>query len=73
MGDRTRGLYDKFEVKRTDGSSAVGQKHDGCSYFVLDIAHDPHAVPSLRAYAESARADGYEKLADDILMMLTGK
>lgn len=67
MGDRNRGLYDKFFVERTDGSSTPGEKHDGCEYFVLDITHDPHAGPALLAYAESARKDGYELLADDII------
>lgn len=66
MGDKTRGLYDKFTVTRTDGSSEIGGKHEGCGYFVLDMDHDPHAIPALRAYAESARADGYESLADDL-------
>ena len=35
MSDPTRGLYDKFHVRRTDGQSAPGQKHDGCKYFVV--------------------------------------
>lgn len=67
MGDKTRGLYGKFLVERTDGTSALGQKHEGCRYFVLDIDHDPHSGPALLAYAESARKDGYELLADDIM------
>lgn len=66
MGDRTRGLYGKFRIERTDGKSAPGEKHDGCFYFVLDVAHDPHALPALAAYADSARRDGYGMLADDI-------
>lgn len=66
MGDKTRGLYGKFLVSRQDGSSGSGQKHDGCDYFVLDITHDPHAKVALRAYAESARSDGYEVLADEL-------
>ena len=40
MGDPTRGLYDKFYVKRTDGKSEPGQKHENCKYFVLDLTHD---------------------------------
>ena len=66
MGDRQRGLYGKFRVKRTDGSSEVGGKHEGCDYFVLDLTHDPHAIPALRTYAASARNDGYDLLADDL-------
>lgn len=35
--DKKRGLYSKFKVERTDGSSAPGEKHDACEYFVLDL------------------------------------
>lgn len=66
MGDRSRGLFDKFRVDRTDGSDNPGGKHYECEYFVLDLTHDEHARPALRAYAESCRRDGYEKLADDL-------
>lgn len=65
MGDRSRGVYHKFNVERTDGKSAPGQKHDGCFYFVLDCDHDPHARAALQAYAKSCRAE-YPALADDI-------
>lgn len=60
-------MLNKFVVYRTDGTHNAGEKHDGCDYFVLDITHDKHALPALRAYAESARKDGYELLAKDIL------
>ena len=68
MGDKTRGLYSegKFIVSRRDGTDQEGGKHDGCRYFVLDLTHDPHAAPALRSYAVSARADGYELLANDL-------
>lgn len=66
MGDRNRGLYGKFHVWRTDGKSEHGKKHEGCEYFVLDLTHDQHALPALKAYADSARRDGYGLLADDI-------
>lgn len=53
-GDRNRGLYEKFTVSRNDGrDSQDGGKHYGCEYFVLDLDHDPHAVPALIAYAKS--------------------
>lgn len=65
MDKTTTGLFHKFNVERVDGTSAPGQKHDGCDYFVLDLTHDPHALPALRAYAQSCRAD-YPKLADDL-------
>jgi len=69
MGDRTRGIYHKFNVTRTDGKSAPGQKHENCFYFVLDCDHDPHARAALQAYAESCRAD-YPALAVDISNIL---
>lgn len=65
MGDATRGLYKKFEVHRTDGTDAVGCKHYGCEYFVLDLTHDPHARAALAAYAESC-AEDYPLLARDL-------
>lgn len=66
MGDRRKGLFRKFEVYRVDGSDRPGQKHDGCDYFVLDLTHDPHAIPAILAYAASAEQDGYKHLAADL-------
>jgi hypothetical protein len=73
MGDRNRGLYrneegnpGKYDVRRTDGRDAEGEKHHGCSYFVLDLTHDLHGRRAALAYANSARADGYVKLADEL-------
>ena len=66
MGDKTRGLYRKFEVLRTDGTDAPGEKHFGCDYFVLDLTHDPLAIPALRAYAFAAHDAGYVLLAEDL-------
>lgn len=63
--DAERGLYEKYRVARTDGSSAPGQKHHGCEYFVLDLDHDPHALPALRAYAMSC-AKSFPTLAADL-------
>ena len=57
MDDKTRGLYDKFVVTRTDGSSARGKKHFRCEYFVLDLDHDPHAIAAISAYAKSCQKD----------------
>lgn len=65
MGDKTRGLYDKFIVRRKDSSDAFGGKHENCDYFVLDLSHDPHAIPALKAYADSCRSE-YPLLADDL-------
>jgi hypothetical protein len=62
---KSPGLYRKFRVTRTDGSSRKGKKHADCSYFVLDLEHDPFAIPALRAYAEACRKT-HPDLADDI-------
>ena len=65
MSDKNKGLYQKFIVTRTDGKSAVGSKHFGCKYFVLDLSHDKHAPAAIRAYADSCRAE-YPSLAYDL-------
>ena len=59
------GVYNKYHVQRTDGRDVAGEKHESCAYFVLDLTHDPHAVPALRAYAESCRKT-HPQLAIDI-------
>lgn len=66
MTDKTTGLYKKFYVARTDGSSSPGGKHEHCEYFVLDLVHDKYAVPALKAYAEACR-DEYPELAGDLI------
>lgn len=60
-----KGLYNKFIVKRTDGKSSPGEKHENCEYFVLDITHDKFAIPALKAYAEAC-ADELPELATDL-------
>lgn len=65
MADPNRGLYAKFNVSRTDGTSAPGGKHDGCDYFVLDLTHDPFALPALIAYERACR-DHYPVLTADL-------
>ena len=55
-----RGLYNKFRVERRDGKA----KHKDCTYFVLDLDHDPHAWPALDAYAEHCKAERPELAAD---------
>ena len=66
MSDKTIGLYEKFKVERTDGSSVEGGKHAGCEYFVLDLTHDPLAIPALETYAYHAEKAGYALLAADL-------
>jgi hypothetical protein len=66
------GLYNKFIVTRTDGTSAEGLKHYGCQYFVLDLDHDKHAMAAIRAYAKSCKRD-YPELSKDLLRIQRDK
>lgn len=61
-----QGLFNKFDVRRVDGSDAPGGKHYGCKYFVLDIDHDPAAGAALRAYAEAVK-ETHPMLSADLL------
>lgn len=72
MDKRGQGIYEKFTVKRTDGTDAPGGKHENCRHFVLDLNHDPHAIPALRAYADSAEKDGYVPLAAELRFIADG-
>lgn len=60
------GLYPKFKVTRTDGQSELGKKHHNCNYFVLDLDHDPLAIPAMIMYANEAQSAGYGILANNI-------
>lgn len=53
--DIEQGVFRKFDVRRTDGSSAPGGKHEGCEYFVLDVRCDPYAKAALAAYADACQ------------------
>jgi hypothetical protein len=66
--DKSRGIYQKFIVKRTDGRDLPGEKHEKCQYFVLDITHDKHAPAALQAYADSCVKD-YPQLSADLTML----
>jgi hypothetical protein len=59
------GLYQKFWVRRTDGSSAEGSRHAKCDYLVLDFVHDKFAVAAALAYADAC-AQEHPELATDI-------
>ncbi len=63
--DTQRGLYEKFRVWRVDGQSEQGEKHAMCDYFVLDLTHDPFAIPAIQAYVESCK-DRFPNLAADL-------
>lgn len=60
-----QGLFRKFEVRRTDGSSDPGGKHEHCEYFVLDVDHDPYAAAALSAYAKACEGT-HPDLARDL-------
>lgn len=66
MSDPDRGLYEKYEVRRHDWEDAPGLKHEHCQYFVLDLTHDPFAMPAIRSYA-AACAEKYPLLAADLI------
>lgn len=59
-----QGLYGKFRIERTDGTSSPGCKHHGCDYFVLDVTHDKHAAAALAAYAGAVAATHPQLAAD---------
>jgi hypothetical protein len=63
------GVYRKYDVTRTDGSSAPGGKHADCAYFVLDLEHDEFAIPALKAYATACRKS-HHLLAADIAAII---
>lgn len=67
MGDKTKGIHRKYVVDRVDKTDVMeGDKHFDCELFVLDLTHDKHAIPAIKAYIESCRKDGYELLAEDL-------
>ena len=67
MDEKQVGIIGKYRVERV--SDPTG-KHNDCRVFVLDPRHDPLAGPVLFAYADAARAAGYEALATDLLNWL---
>ncbi len=60
-----QGLFRKFVVGRVDGSDKPGGKHHGCTYFVLDVDHDPCARLALAAYAAACEST-HPTLAADL-------
>jgi hypothetical protein len=59
------GVYEKYIVKRTDGKDGPGERHAECSYFVLDLTHDPFAIPAIKAYAQACE-DQYPILSEQL-------
>jgi len=71
--DKARGLsLNRFSVKRTDGSSEPGGKHEECFCFVLDLEHDKFARPAMEAYAAACESE-YPPLAADLRKVLASK
>lgn len=58
-------IPNKYDVKRNDDRDRAGCRHHGCEYFVLDVTHDPFALPALKAYAEAC-AQAEPELAADL-------
>jgi hypothetical protein len=58
-------IFDKFIVTHNDGESGPGGRHEFCSYFVLDLTHDPAAIPAVLAYADAVEIT-HPMLAADI-------
>ena len=69
---KTERIHRKYDVKRTDGSSEPGGKHEHCAYFVLDLEHDEYAITALTAYARACRAENPE-LARDLRAMIAAQ
>lgn len=69
--DRYRGMYQKYEVRRTDGSSEPGGKHDGCQYFVLDLTHDKYAGAAMMAYSRACYQD-FPALSNELRVVAAG-
>jgi hypothetical protein len=66
------GLYNKFNISRTDGKDAPGGKHEGDKYFVLNLTTDKHSIPALATYADACN-DEYPVLAADLRAMIAKK
>lgn len=60
--DEERGLYRKYHVKKLNDREG---KHNRCFFFVLDMTHDPFAIPAARAYADACR-EKYPLLAREL-------
>jgi hypothetical protein len=62
LPDDERGLYRKYHVRKLNDREG---KHDNCFFFVLDMTHDPFAIPAARAYADACR-EQYPLLAQEL-------
>ena len=69
MSKKDRGYYGKYWVNRVDQQDLEGRKHHNCRLFVLDLTHDKHAIPAIKAYVESCKNE-YPLLASDLLQII---
>ena len=66
MSEKDLGLYNKYEVRRTDRrDSHKEDKHYDCRYFVLDLDHDKYALPALESYKKACVKE-YPELAREL-------
>lgn len=68
-GQRRRGIYDKYEVRRRDGRDGPGRDREDQVIFVLDIRHDPYARQAAALYAAAASQE-YPELSADLRKLL---
>ncbi len=69
-GCQHEGIYQKYEVRRTDGADQPGGPHEGCEYLVLDLTHDPSARFAARIYAEDIEHGPRHRFAQELLHRL---
>lgn len=69
--DRERGVYSKYYVERVDGTSGVGEKHENCWYWVLDIEHDEFSIHALKAYIDAC-TEKFPLLAKQLANIVRG-
>jgi len=60
MDDKNRGMYDKFKIIPTDPDESIDNK------FVLDLFHDPYAVPAANIFAHQNHADLFSLVIQDM-------
>lgn len=71
MDKKQLGLYQKFQVVRSDGKDQPGGPKYGARYFVLDYVNDPVAIGVMPQVIQAYHDAGYGALADDLEKALT--
>lgn len=65
MSEKNRGIYQKYHVERVDGKPIKGGL---C--VVLEVG-DPNTWDALRTFAKTVRNDGYDRLADNLELIVS--